>query len=60
MIDQLMILAESGSQASGGLSAPVVGIGTFLILLTLLGLTWLMGGAHHRSLDSKNDTDTDH
>lgn len=62
MIDQLMILAESGANASEGLSAPTVGIGIFIILMVLLGLTWLTGGAHHRSLDKKrkNSSDTDH
>ncbi|AXK45308.1 hypothetical protein [Brachybacterium saurashtrense] len=62
MIDQLMILAESGAEASEGLSAPAVGIGIFAILMVLLGITWLTGGAHHRSLDAKRDAsgDTDH
>ena len=62
MIDQLMILAESGAHASEGLSAPTVGIGVFIILLVLLGLTWLTGGAHHRSLDkrTKSSSDSDH
>ena len=61
MIDQLMILAESGAHASEGISAPTVGIGIFIILMILLGLTWLTGGAHHRSLDKKrrNTTDSD-
>lgn len=61
MIDQLMILAESGTLASGGPSAPAVGIGFFVGLLALLGLVWLTGGAHHRSLDKKkNSSTTDH
>ncbi|ASK64738.1 hypothetical protein CFK39_01530 [Brachybacterium avium] len=59
MIDQLMILAESGAHASEGLSAPAVGIGIFVILLTLLGFTWLTGGAHHRSLDKKRKSTRD-
>ncbi len=59
MTDQLMILAESGTLASEGLSAPAVGIGMFIILMALLGLTWLVGGAHHRSLDKKNTTGSD-
>ncbi|HEX7351851.1 hypothetical protein [Brachybacterium sp.] len=63
MIDQLMILAESGAHASEGISAPAVGIGIFIILMVLLGFTWLTGGAHHRSLDKKqheHTADTDH
>jgi type IV secretory pathway TrbD component len=60
MTDQLMILAESGTLASEGLSAPAVGIGMFIILMALLGLTWLVGGAHHRSLDKKSSRDSDH
>ena len=59
MIDQLMILAESGAGASEGIHAPFIGLGAFAILLILLGLTWLTGGAHHRSLDAKNDADSD-
>ncbi len=62
MIDQLMILAESGAGASEGVPAPFVGIGAFIILMILLGLTWLTGGAHHPSLDAEttheHDTDT--
>ena len=53
MIDQLMILAESGGIASEGITPPVVGIGVFLILMTLLGFTWLTGGKHQRSKDRK-------
>ena len=61
MIDQLMILAESGALASEGLSAPAVGIGMFTIFMILLFFTWLTGGAHQRSLDKKrHDADTDH
>ena len=60
MIDQLMILAESDTLASGGLSAPAVGIGFFIILMSLLGFTWLTGGAHQRSVKKKNRTGSDH
>ena len=59
MIDQLMILAESGAGASEGIPAPFIGLGAFAILLILLGLTWLTGGAHPRNLDKKNRTDSD-
>lgn len=59
MIDQLMILAESGAGASEGIPAPFVGIGAFIILMILLGLTWLTGGSHQRSLDTKQSRDTD-
>ena len=59
MIDQLMILAESGAGASEGIPAPFVGIGAFAILMILLGLTWLTGGAHQRSLEKKHDSTTD-
>lgn len=59
MIDQLMILAESGAGASEGIPAPFVGIGAFVTLMILLGLTRLTGGTHHRSLDTKHDADTD-
>ena len=60
MIDQLMILAESGASASEGLPAPAAGIGIFITFMVLLGFTWLTGGAHHRSLDKKNDSGSDH
>ena len=61
MIDQLMILAESGASASEGLPAPAVGVGIFVAFVVLLGFTWLTGGAHHRSLDKKrkNTADSD-
>ena len=53
MTDQLMLLAEAGAE-TGGVSAPAVGIGLFLLFMVLLGITWLTGGAHHRSLDEKS------
>ncbi|WP_422114815.1 hypothetical protein [Brachybacterium sp. UNK5269] len=59
MTDQLLILAESGAAASEGLSAPVIGIGTFLILMALLGLTWLTGGAQQRKRDTTSRMDPD-
>ena len=60
MTEQLVILAESGALASEGIPAPAIGIGMFLILMSLLVLTWLTGGKHHRSLDKKNDSGSDH
>ncbi len=61
MIDQLMILAESGTLASGGVTPPAVGIGMFTLFMLLLFFTWLTGGAHQRSLDKKQrKTDPDH
>ncbi|GAA1486442.1 hypothetical protein [Brachybacterium fresconis] len=48
MIDQLMILAETGENATGGVTPPMVGIGVFIILMILLGLTYLTGGTHQR------------
>ncbi|MGP9539311.1 hypothetical protein ACT3SP_14980 [Brachybacterium sp. AOP43-C2-M15] len=62
MIDQLMILAESGTLASEGVPPAAVGIGVLVILMALLGVTWLTGGAHHRSLDKKSGhtSDSDH
>ncbi|MGO1481504.1 MAG: hypothetical protein ACTHWF_10310 [Brachybacterium sp.] len=59
MTDQLVILAESGALASEGIPAPAIGIGMFIILMSLLGLVWLTGGAHHRSLDKKNLSGSD-
>ena len=62
MIDQLMLLAESGANASEGISPATVGIGLFIIFLLLLLFTWLTGGAHHRSLDRnkrENTADSD-
>ena len=46
MLDQLTILAEG---ASHGVSAPAVGIGTFIILMCLLGITNLTAGLNPRS-----------
>ncbi|MGO2313960.1 hypothetical protein ACTXKH_13910 [Brachybacterium tyrofermentans] len=48
MIDQLMILAEAGEHATGGVTPPMVGIGVFVIMLILLGITYLTGGTHQR------------
>jgi len=44
MFDQLMILAESGSAAAEGIPAPFVGIGVFIMLMALLGITYLTSG----------------
>lgn len=46
MLEQLTILAEG---ASHGVSAPTVGIGTFIILMCLLGIANLTGGMNQRS-----------
>ena len=59
MIDQLVILAESGTYASEGIPAPAVGIGFFIILMLLLGVTMLTGGEHQRK-SRKPDESGDH
>ncbi|MFC7374730.1 hypothetical protein ACFQS2_13695 [Brachybacterium sp. GCM10030267] len=59
MIDQLMILAESGEHATGGVPAPMVGIGVFVIMMILLGVTYLTGGANQRKR-RKSDKPGDH
>ncbi|GAA1487395.1 hypothetical protein [Brachybacterium sacelli] len=55
MIDQLMILAESGEHATGGVTPPMVGIGVFIILMILLGITYLTGGTHQRKRDETRE-----
>ena len=54
-------LVKQGTPTMGGLMF-IIGIGIFIILMVLLGFTWLTGGAHHRSLDKKSTStsDTDH
>lgn len=59
MFDQLLILAESGSAAAEGIPAPLVGVGVFLILMSLLGLTYLTSGKH-QAKRGKSDQTTDH
>ena len=48
MIDQLMILAEAGEHASGGVTPPMVVIGVFVTMMILLGFTYLTGGTNQR------------
>ncbi|WP_199173947.1 MULTISPECIES: hypothetical protein [unclassified Brachybacterium] len=56
MIDQLPLLAEAG-----GVPAPAIGIGMFLSLMALLGITWLISGNHQRHKDEQHSrTDGDH
>ncbi|HIY23591.1 MAG TPA: hypothetical protein H9837_04680 [Candidatus Brachybacterium merdigallinarum] len=58
MVDQLLLLAESGS---GGVPAAGVGIGAFVFLMALLGVTWLTSGANQRrSRSETDDSGTDH
>ena len=47
MTDQLMILAESGAGAEG-IPAYLVGVGMLIILMGLLGITFLAGGGNRR------------
>lgn len=54
MTDQLMILAEAGG--SGGVPAPLVGIGFFIALMAMLGITLLAsGGEQGRRGTRKHD-----
>ena len=59
MIDQLMILAESGSAASEGIPAPAVGIGAFVLFLALLGIPYLAGGGNRPGRSERTDDDSD-
>lgn len=58
MFDQLMILAESGSAAAEGIPAPFVGIGVFIFLMSLLGITYLTSGSNQPRRD-RTDKSTD-
>ncbi len=53
--DQLMILAEGGEHAAahGGVSPALVALGTFIILLALLGITFLSSGLNQPSVRSR-------
>lgn len=52
MLDQLLILAESGAHHSEGIPPYLVGIGFFVVLMCLLGITYLFSGLNHsRHLD---------
>ncbi|MEE1617189.1 hypothetical protein V1260_03420 [Brachybacterium sp. J144] len=61
MIDQLLILAEAGSHsAEGGLPPAVIGLGMFVSLMILLGVTLLTGGLNQRKRSGENDHSGDH
>ncbi|MFC0673780.1 hypothetical protein [Brachybacterium hainanense] len=53
MIDQLLILAENGSHASEALPPYIVGGGMFIILMCLLGITFLFSGLNQPSARGK-------
>lgn len=53
MIDQLLILAEAGHEASEGISPAFIGGGALLTLLVLLGLTFLTRGQHQGREDDE-------
>lgn len=59
MLDQLVILAESGSHASEGISPFLVGGGFFVILMSLLGITYLFGGLHQHGKDERKPSQRD-
>ncbi|EWS82539.1 hypothetical protein [Brachybacterium phenoliresistens] len=44
MIDQLLILAENGSHSTEGIPPYLVGGGFFIVLMCLLGITFLFSG----------------
>lgn len=56
MLEQLTILAEGAHE--GGIPAAAVGIGTFVILMCLLGITTLTSGLNqnHRSETEHHDS----
>lgn len=49
MLDHLLILAEGEAHAGGGVSPFMVGGGAFVILLCLLGITYLFSGLNQRT-----------
>lgn len=55
MLDQLQILAEGGAHASEGVSPFLVGGGMFLILLCLLGITYLFSGLNQDTDRGRGD-----
>ena len=57
MIDQLIILAEAGHEATEGVPPQYIGIGAFITMLVLLGIASLVGGSHQRDEDSEHHTD---
>lgn len=59
MTDQIWILAEGASQHAEGLPPYMVGIGTFIIAMSLLGITYLAGG-QTQSGRKKTRTKSDH
>lgn len=65
MLDHLLILAESGSHASEGISPFLVGGGFFVLLMILLGITYLFSGLNQKvvtkdnSLATRKGTDAD-
>lgn len=44
MTEQLLILAEGASQHAEGVPPYLIGLGTFAIALSLLGITYLSAG----------------
>ena len=59
MLDQLVILAESGSESAESIAPYLVGGGFMLGLLVLLWITYLFGGLHQhgRSKSAQRDSD---
>lgn len=53
MTEQFLILAEGGAHAAGGVPPYLVGIGTFVILLSLYGITWLASGLNQPKKNSQ-------
>lgn len=55
MTDQLMILAEGADHASEGISPFLVGGGFLVILLCLLGITYLFSGLNQDHSRGRRD-----
>lgn len=58
MVDQFLILAEEGSHG-GGVSPVLIGGGMFVLMLLLLGVTYLFSGQNQPGSAPKEPADED-
>lgn len=55
MFTELVLLAEGA--ASHGPSPAIIGIGAFIILMSLLGITYLFSGMHPKDAPQQRDSE---
>ncbi|CAM3999190.1 hypothetical protein M3A96_03940 [Helcobacillus massiliensis] len=53
MLDQVLLAASEAEASHGGVHPAVIGIGAFIILMSLLGITYLFSGLRQQPSEGR-------